>query len=93
MSSDRVVVNISSRARGTHRRQEAARLNIITNLLSQIPYVPSKRKTIRLSAPARHTGPRGWSARSPSSTGLPFVCVSAGTRNHGLNRDDPRESM
>jgi diacylglycerol kinase family enzyme len=29
---------------------------------------------------------------------LPFVCVSAGTRNHfaldlGLNRDDPRESM
>ena len=30
--------------------------------------------------------------------GLPFVCVSAGTRNHfaldlGLNRDDPRESM
>jgi diacylglycerol kinase family enzyme len=30
--------------------------------------------------------------------GLPFVCVSAGTRNHfaldlGLNHDDPRESM
>jgi diacylglycerol kinase family enzyme len=30
--------------------------------------------------------------------GLPFVCVSAGTRNHfaldlGLNRDDPRETM
>ena len=30
--------------------------------------------------------------------GLPFVCVSAGTRNHfaldlGLNREDPRESM
>lgn len=30
--------------------------------------------------------------------GLPFVCVSAGTRNHfaldlGLNRDDPRESV
>jgi diacylglycerol kinase family enzyme len=30
--------------------------------------------------------------------GLPFVCVSAGTRNHfaldlGLNRDDPRESL
>ena len=30
--------------------------------------------------------------------GLPFVCVSAGTRNHfaldlGLNRDDPRDSM
>ena len=30
--------------------------------------------------------------------GLPFVCVSVGTRNHfaldlGLNRDDPRESM
>ena len=30
--------------------------------------------------------------------GLPFVCISAGTRNHfaldlGLNRDDPRETM
>ncbi len=30
--------------------------------------------------------------------GLPFVCVSAGTRNHfaldlGLDRDDPRQSM
>ena len=44
------------------------------------------------------TVPKRWSRRSRWSTGLPFVCVSAGTRNHfaldlGLNRDDPRESM
>ena len=44
------------------------------------------------------TARRRSSRRSRSSTTCPFVCVTAGTRNHfaldlGLDRDDPRKSL